>query len=169
MRNMWVTAVEDYRPGPPLTRFREGAVVGPTGLCSRAMRKMKRSAAWLREKAAQAIDKTLGVSNGELLLESMLWPCEVAQEAHNSASTFKTTGDVAGALRHAPAYGITFTPVTTLAHMPATHNTLYEDTYREAGECIFNPTPGFESRPPAQPVDVTSSTILNHTEDDSAL
>ena len=123
MRNMWVATVEDYRPTPPVTRFREGAVVGPPGLCSRAMREMNRSATWLREQAAQAIDKTLGVSNGELLLESMLWPSEVAQEAHNSASTFKTTGDVAGALRHAPAYSITFTDVTTLAHMPATHNT----------------------------------------------
>ncbi len=152
-----------------MTRFREGAVVGPPGLCSRAMHKMKRSAAWLREQAAQAIDKTLGVSNSELLLESMLWPSEVAQEEHNSASTFKTTGDVAGALRHATAYSITFAHVTTLAHMPATHNTLYEDTYREAGECIINPTPGFESHPPAQPVDVTSSTILNHTEDDDLL
>jgi hypothetical protein len=103
---------------------------------------MRRSAAWLREQAAQAIDKTLGVSNGELLLESMLWPGEVAQEAHNSASTFKTTGDVAGALRHAPACSITSTPVSEcrrgeccawLAHMPATHDTLYEDTYRKAG------------------------------------
>jgi hypothetical protein len=130
---------------------------------------MKRSATWLREQAAQAIDKTLGVSNGELLLESMLWPSEVAQEAHNLASTFKTTGDVAGALRHAPAYGITSTPVTTLARMPATHNTPYDDAYRETGECIINPAPGFESRPPAQPVDVTSSTMLNHAEDDDLL
>ena len=134
LRNMWVATVEDYRPTPPVTRFREGAVVRPPGLCSRAMREMKRSATWLREQAAQAIDKTLGVSNGELLLESMLWPSEVAQEAHNLASTFKTTGDVAGALRHAPAYSITSTPVTTLAHMPATHNTLYEDTYGKAGQ-----------------------------------
>jgi hypothetical protein len=170
LRNMWVTTVEDYRPGPLVTRFREGAVVGPPGLCSRAMRKMKRSAAWLREQAAQAIDKILGVSNGELLLESMLWLSEVAQEAHNSASTFKTTGDVAGALRHASAYSITFTDVTTLAHMPATHNTLYEDTYREAGDCIINPAPGFEyRRPPAQPVDVTSSTMLIHAEDNDLL
>ena len=132
---MWVATVEDYRPTPPVTRFREGAVVGPPGLCSRAMREMKRSATWLREQAAQAIDKTLGVSNGELLLESMLWPSEVAQEAHNSASTFKTTGDVAGVLRHAPAFSITSTDVTTLAHMPVTHNTLYKDTYRKAGQC----------------------------------
>ena len=29
---------------------------------------------------------------------------------------------------------MTSTPVTTLAHMPATHNTLYEDTYRKAGQ-----------------------------------
>jgi hypothetical protein len=123
----------------------------------------------LREQAAQAIDKTLRVSNGELLLESMLWPSEVAQEAHNSASTFKTTGDVAGALRHAPAYSITFTYVTNLAHMPATHNTPYEDTYREAGGCIINPTPEFESRPPAKPVDVTSSIMLNQAEDDDLL
>jgi hypothetical protein len=41
---------------------------------------------------------------------------------------------MAGALRHAPAYSITSTPVTTLAHMPATDNTLYEDTYRKAGQ-----------------------------------
>ena len=85
------------------------------------------------------------------------------------ASIFKTTGDVAGALGHAQAYSITFTNVTTSAHMPATHNTPYDDAYREAGECIIDPTPGFESRPPAQPVDVTSSTMLNHTEDDDLL
>ncbi len=125
MRNMWVTTVEDYRPGPLVTRFREGAVVRPLELFS----KMKRSV----------------------------------------ASIFKTTGDVAGALRHALAYSITSAHVTTSAHMPATHNTPYEDAYREAGECIINPTPGFESRPPAQPVDVASSTILNHTEDDDLL
>ncbi len=53
--------------------------------------------------------------------------------------------------------------------MPATHNTPYDDAYREAGECIINPTPGFESRPPAQPVDVTSSSVLNHAEDDDLL
>ena len=41
MRNMWVTTVEDYRPGPPVTRFREGAVVRPLELFS----KMKRSVA----------------------------------------------------------------------------------------------------------------------------
>jgi hypothetical protein len=133
------------------------------------MRKMKRSAAWLREQAAQAIDKTLGVSNGQLLLESMLWPSEVAQEAHNSASAFKTTGDVADALRHAQAYSVTFTNVTTSAHMTATHNTPYDDAYREAGECIINPTPGFKYRPPAQPVDVTSSIMPNHGEDDDLL
>ena len=50
------------------------------------------------------------------------------------ASILKTTGDVVGALRHAPANSITFTDVTTLAHMPATHNTLYKDTYRKAGQ-----------------------------------
>ncbi len=149
-----------------MTRFREGAIVRPQELLVKAMRKMKRSAAWLREQAAQAIDKTLGVSNGELLLESTLWPNEVAQEAHSSASTFKTTSDEAGALRHAPAYIVTFTHVTTSAHMPAMHNTPYEDAYREAGECIINPTPGFEYRPPAQPVNVTSSIMLNHAEDD---
>ena len=87
LRNMWVTTVEDYRPTPPVTRFREGAVVRPLELCSRAMRKMKRSV----------------------------------------ASIFKTTGDVGGALRHAPAYSITFTHVTTSAHMPATHNIPYDD------------------------------------------
>ena len=69
----------------------------------------------------------------------------------------------------AQAYGITFINVTTSAHMPATHNTPYDDAYREAGECIINPTPGFESCPPAQPVDVTSLTMLNHTEDDKLL
>ena len=53
--------------------------------------------------------------------------------------------------------------------MPATHNIPYDDAYREAGECIINPTPGFESRPPAQPVDVTSSTMLIHAEDDDLL
>ena len=90
LRNMWVTTVEDYKSGPPVTRFREGAVVRPQELFSKMMRSV--------------------------------------------ASTFKTTGDVAGALRHAPAYSITFTDVTTLAHMPATHNTLYEDTYRKAGQ-----------------------------------
>jgi hypothetical protein len=126
---MWVNTVEDYRPGPSVTRFREGAVVRPLELCSRAMRKMKRSA----------------------------------------ASIFKTTGDLAGALRHAPAHVITFKHVTTPAHMPATHNTPYEDAYREAGECIINPTPGFEYRPPAQPVDVTYSIMLNHAEDDDLL
>jgi hypothetical protein len=124
-RSMWVNTVEDYRPGPPVTRFREGAVVRPLELFS----KMKRSV----------------------------------------ASIFKITGDVAGALRHAPAYSITFTHVTTSAYMPATHNTPYEDAYREAGECIISPTPGFESRPPAQPVDVTSSIRLNHAEDDDLL
>ncbi|MFN9908988.1 MAG: hypothetical protein ACK56F_23175, partial [bacterium] len=76
---------------------------------------------------------------------------------------------MAGALGHAQAYNITFTNVTTSAHMPATHNIPYDDAYREAGECIIDPTPGFESRPPAQPVDVTSSTMLNHTEDDDLL
>ncbi|MFN9908910.1 MAG: hypothetical protein ACK56F_22765, partial [bacterium] len=59
--------------------------------------------------------------------------------------------------------------VTTSAHMPATHNTPYDDAYREAGECIIDPTPGFESRPPAQPVDITSSIRLNHAEDDDLL
>ncbi|MFN9980123.1 MAG: hypothetical protein ACK53Y_09430, partial [bacterium] len=77
MRNMWATTVEDYRSGPPVTRFREGAVVRPLELLSM----MKRSV----------------------------------------ASIFKTTGDVAGALGHAQAYNITFTNVTTSAHMPATH------------------------------------------------
>ncbi len=41
------------------------------------------------------------------MLESILWPDEAAQGTHNSASTFKTTGDVAGALRHAPANSTT--------------------------------------------------------------
>ncbi len=59
MRNMWVTTVEDYRPGPPVTRFREGAIVRPLELFSRIKRRV--------------------------------------------ASIFKTTGDVAGALRHAQA------------------------------------------------------------------
>ncbi len=122
---MWVTTVEDYRSGPPVTRFREGAVVRPLELFS----KMKR-----------------GV-----------------------ASIFKTTGDGAGALRHALAYSIISPHVTTSAHMPATHNTPHEDAYREAGEYIINPTPGFESRPPAQPADVTSSTMLIHAEDDDLL
>ncbi len=71
------------------------------------------------------------VGYGELVLESILWPDEAAQGTHNSASTFKTTGDVAGALRHAPAFSITSTDVTTLAHVPVTHNTLYKDTYRK--------------------------------------
>ncbi len=59
-----VTTVEDYRSGPPVTRFREGAVVRPQELFSKMMRSV--------------------------------------------ASTFKTTGDVAGALRHAPAYLLTW-------------------------------------------------------------
>jgi len=69
-------------------------------------------------------------------------------------------------MRHAPAYGITFTHATTSAHMPATHNTPHEDAYREEGECIINPMPGFECRPPAQPVDITSSIMPNPAEDD---
>ena len=90
MRNMGVTTVEDYRSGPPVTRFREGAVVRPQELFAKMMRSV--------------------------------------------ASTFKTTGDVAGALRHAPANSTTFTDVTTLAHMPVTHNTLYKDTYGKSGQ-----------------------------------
>ena len=119
---MGVTTVEDYRSGPPVTRFREGAVVRPQELFAKMMRSV--------------------------------------------ASTFKTTGDVAGALRHAPAYSITFTHVTTSARMPATHIIPREDAYREGGECIINPTPGFKYRPPAQPVDVTSSIMPNPAKDD---
>jgi hypothetical protein len=146
---MWVNSPEDYRPRSYLARLREG------------------DAPWKKELAAQAIGEAFGASHGELLLESTLWPNEAAQETHNSASTFKTTGDMAGALRHAPAYGITFMHVTTSAHMPATHNTPHEDAYREEGECIINPTPGFECRPPAQPVDITSSIMPNPAEDDN--
>jgi hypothetical protein len=87
---MGVTTVEDYRSGPPVTRFREGAVVRPQELFAKMMRSV--------------------------------------------ASTFKTTGDVASALRHAPACSTIFTDVTTLAHMPVTHNTLYKDTYRKASQ-----------------------------------
>ncbi len=38
------------------------------------------AAAWLKEQTARAIDKAFGASHGELLLESTLWPNEVAQE-----------------------------------------------------------------------------------------
>ena len=49
MRNMWVNGVEDYRPGSFMTRLREGAVVRPIDLFSRAMREMKKSAASIFE------------------------------------------------------------------------------------------------------------------------
>ncbi len=82
---MWVNSLENYRLR--VARLREGAPAS------------------LQEQSAQAIDKAFGVNHGELLLESTLWPNEAAQETHNSASGFITTGDVAGALRHAPACG----------------------------------------------------------------
>ncbi len=113
---MRVNSPEDYRLGSYLARLGEGG------------------APWEKELAAQAIGEAFGAGYGELVLESILWPDEAAQGTHNSASTFKTTGDVAGALRHAPAFSITSTDVTTLAHMPVTHNTLYKDTYRKAGQ-----------------------------------
>jgi hypothetical protein len=148
---MWVDSPEDYRPGSYLARLGEGG------------------APWEKELAAQAIGEAFGAGYGELVLESILWPDEAAQGTHNSASIFKTTSDVAGALRHAPAYSITFTHVTTSARMPATHIIPREDAYREGGECIINPTPGFKYRPPAQPVDITSSIMPNHAEDDDLL
>jgi hypothetical protein len=143
---MWVNSAEDYRPGSYLARLREGD--GP----------------WEKELSAQAIGEAFGASHGELLLESTLWPNEAAQETHNSASIFKTTSDVAGALRHAPA-SLKFSHVTTLAHMPATHNAPYVDACKQAGDRTINPAPGFEYRPPAQPVDVTSSIMLKYIED----
>jgi hypothetical protein len=119
---------------------------------------------WLREQASQALGKAFGASHGELLPESTLWPNKAVQETHNSASIFKTNSDVAGALRHALA-SLTFSHVTTLAHMPATHNTQCVDACKQAGDHIINPAPGFEYRPPAQPADVTSSIMLKYTED----
>jgi len=70
---------EDYRPRSYLARLREA------------------DAPWEKELAAQAIGEAFGASHGELLLESTLGPNEAAQVTHNSASIFKTTGDVAGA------------------------------------------------------------------------
>ncbi len=119
--------------------------------------------AWLREQASQALGKAFRASHGELLPESTLWPNKAAQETHNSASICKTNSDVAGALRYAQASS-TFSHVTTLAHMPATHNTPYVDACKQAGDHII-PAPGFEYRPPAQPADVTSSIMRKYTED----
>ncbi len=48
-RNMWVNSLEDYGPGSFVTRLREGAVVRPLELSSRAMREMKKSAASIFE------------------------------------------------------------------------------------------------------------------------
>jgi hypothetical protein len=102
---------------------------------------------------------------------AVVWPKELFAKAmremkKSAASIFEATSDVAGALRHAQACVLTFSHVTTSAHMPATHNTPHKDACQQAGDCIVNPTPGFEYRPPAQPVDVTSSIMLNHAEDD---
>jgi hypothetical protein len=49
--------------------------------------------------------------------------------------------------------------------MPATHNTPYVDACKQAGDHIINPVPGFEYRPPTQPVDVTFSIMPNYLED----
>jgi hypothetical protein len=144
---MWVTSLENHGLGSFKARLREGAV------------------AWLQEQAAQAIDKAFGVSKGELLLESALWPNEEAQKTYNSASGLVATGDAAGALRHAPAYVSTFKHVTISAQMPATHNAPHMDACEQGEGRIINPMPGFKHHPPTQPVDVTSSILLNYGED----
>jgi hypothetical protein len=83
---------------------------------------------WLRERA-------------------VVWPKELFARAmremkKSAASIFEATSDMAGALRHAPACVSTFSHVTTLAHMPATHNTPYVDACKQAGDHIINPAPG---------------------------
>jgi hypothetical protein len=96
--------------------------------------------AWLKEQAARARDKALRVSNGELLLESTLWPNEAAQKTHNTASGFVTMGDVACALRHVPACISTYKHVTISAQMPATHNNAtHMDACGQTGDPITNP------------------------------
>jgi hypothetical protein len=117
---MWVTGLENHGLGSFKARLREEAV------------------ACLKEQA-EAIDQALGVSKGELLLESALWLNEEAQKTHNSASGLIATGDVAGALRHAPAYASTFKHVTISAHMPATHNVPHMDACRGAGGQRYGP------------------------------
>ncbi len=57
----------------------------------------------------------------------------------------------------------TFTHVTTLAHMPATHYTPHMDACREAVDRIINPTPGFEHHPSTQPVDLQSCSTTQKT------
>ncbi len=103
---------------------------------------------------------------------AVVWPKELFARAmremkKSAASIFEATSDLAGALRHAPACVSTFSHVTTSAHMPDTHNTSLMDVCQQAGDCVINPTPGFKYHPPAQPVDVTSSIMLNHAEDDA--
>ncbi len=105
---------------------------------------------------------------------AVVWPKELFARAmpemkKSAASIFEATSDVAGALRHAPACVSTFSHVTTSAHMPATHNTSQMDVCQQAGDCIINPTPGLQYRPPAQLADVNSSIMLNHAEDDDLL
>ncbi len=129
------------------------------------MERTQEAVAWLQEQDAQAIDRAFGVSKGELLLESALWLNEEAQKTHNSASGLIAAGDVADALRHAPACVSTFKHVTILAHMPATHNAPHMDACEQGEGCIINPMPGFKHHPPTQPVDVTSSILLNYAED----
>jgi hypothetical protein len=106
-----------------VTLLREGAVVRPLKLFSRAMREMKKSV----------------------------------------ASIFEATSDVAGALRHAPACVSTFSHVTTSAHMPATHYTPHMDVCQQAGDCIINPTPGFEYQHNRQTSHLQSCSTMQKT------